>query len=85
MKCIPCEPLGDTGPAWLMSPSFLGREKEASGDPITAWTVLAKGKPLEVPRYVVEESISKADPASSLSCSEAAQVAVAIIGPLTGV
>lgn len=50
MNCMPCAPFGDAGLAWLMLASFVGREKEPPGGPMTAWTVLAKGNPLEVPR-----------------------------------
>ena len=85
MKCMPCAPFGDAGLAWFMLASFVGREKEAPGDPMTAWTVLAKGNPLEVPRYVVEESISKADPAPALSTSTFVSAAVVIVGTVTGV
>jgi hypothetical protein len=85
MKCMTCAPFGDTGSARLMFASFLDREKEMPGDPMTAWTVLAKGNPLEVPRYVVEESISKADSASSLSCPTTVSTAVVVAASVTGV
>ena len=81
-KRIPRAPFGDAGSARLTCASFVDREKETSGAPMTAWTVLAKANPLEVPRYVVEESISKADPASSLSCSTIASAVGTIVGPV---
>jgi hypothetical protein len=40
---------------------------EALDGPMAACRVLARGNPLEVPRYEVEESISKAASASLLS------------------
>lgn len=49
--------------------------------PIAAWRVLARGKPLEVPRYEVEESMSKAASVSLLS-SRVIVVVVAGVRPV---
>jgi hypothetical protein len=45
---------------------FVRCAAEVLDGPMAACRVLARGNPLEVPRYVVEESISKAPSASLL-------------------
>jgi hypothetical protein len=63
-KCTPRALSGDAGLIRSMTDLLDGPKDETLGGPITACSVLARGNPLEVPRYEVAESISKAASAS---------------------